>query len=407
MSAPMRTHPSPHKQGKNLGTNESVPETADGAGKIPSSVVDRSVCPPVFQQSAHKQGVLLINLGSPDSTAVSDVRRYLREFLMDPRVIDAPWPIRASIVHGFILPFRPRKSAEAYEKIWTSEGSPLVTLSRSLQYRLAESLGIPVELGMRYQNPSIKSALARLADEGVDEVIVVPLFPHHAASSYESAVERVRNLAKHYTPWMQLSIVPPFFGRPEYIDALRSTAAPYLQRSHDHLLLSFHGIPERHVTKANPECGQCLRGGACHTGGQSDRVCYRRHCLETVRLFTAALPERERSRVSYAFQSRLGMDNWLQPATADVIPRLAHSGVRKLLVMCPAFTVDCLETLEEIGIRGKEAFLQAGGEEFTLIPCLNDSPAWVEALARMINEFTERAANQASNSAPALAGSSY
>jgi ferrochelatase len=306
---------------------------------------------------------------------------------MDPRVIDAPYPIRFAIVHGCVLPFRPRASAEAYAKIWTEQGSPLVTISASLQQRLRERTGLPVELGMRYQNPTIESALARLTAAGVDEALVASLFPHNAKSSYESAVERVKQVAASAPGRLRLSILPPYYDHPEYIQALAATASPYLKREHDHLLFSFHGIPERHLRKANPDCLDCLSRPDCSDPGAASRDCYRRHCLETMNRFVAVAGLAS-ELFSFAFQSRLGFDAWLKPSTHDEIVRLAASGVRKLMVICPAFTVDCLETIEEIGMRAKEAFLQAGGSEFTLIPCLNDQPAWVDALARMACELT-------------------
>ena len=301
---------------------------------------------------------------------------------MDPRVIDVPYPVRLAIVYGCILPFRPRASAEAYAKIWTEEGSPLVAVSSSLQRRLHDRTGLPVELGMRYQSPTIESALVRLLAEGVDEVLVAPLFPHHAASSYESAVERVKEVAAKTAPRLRLTVLAPYYDRPEYIEALAASALPYLDREYDHLLFSFHGIPERHLRKANPDCQGCISRPECSDPGAASRICYRRHCLETVKRF-ATVTRLAGGRFSFAFQSRLGVDAWLKPCTQDEIVRLAGSGVRKLMVICPAFTVDCLETIEEIGMRAKEAFLNAGGSEFTLIPCLNDHPAWVDALARM------------------------
>ncbi len=331
-----------------------------------------------------KRGILLVNLGSPDSPSVSSVRKYLREFLMDPRVLDVPYPLRWAIVYGCILPFRPRASAEAYAKIWTQEGSPLVTVSARLQQRLRGRTGMPVELGMRYGNPAIESALRRLIKAGVEEALVAPLFPHHAASSYESAVERAKQAAARTAPGLRLSILPPYYSHPEYIRALAASASPYLKHEHDHLLFSFHGVPERHLRKANPDCRACLRGPDCGGPDAAGRTCYRRHCLETVKRFAAAA-RLSPGRFSFAFQSRLGVDAWLKPASHEEIVRLAASGIRRLMVICPAFTVDCLETIEEIGMRAKAAFLQAGGEEFTLIPCLNDGPAWVDALARMIS----------------------
>ena len=269
-----------------------------------------------------KRGILLVNLGSPDSPSVSDVRKYLREFLMDPRVLDVPYPIRFAIVHGWILPRRPRASAEAYAKIWTEQGSPLVTISASLQRRLQERTGLPVELGMRYQKPTIESALARLIAAGVDEALVAPLFPHNAKSSYGSAVERVKQVAAKTPERLRLSILPPYYDRPEYIEALVATASPYLEQEHDHLLFSFHGVPQRHLRKANPDCRDCLSRPDCSDPGAASRDCYRRHCLETMNRFVAVTGLASGS-FSFAFQSRLGVDAWLKPsyARSDRSPR--------------------------------------------------------------------------------------
>jgi ferrochelatase len=341
-----------------------------------------------ISSAAVKRGILLVNLGSPDSASTGDVRRYLREFLMDPRVLDVPYPLRLAIVYGCILPFRPRASAEAYKKIWTEAGSPLIAISARVQGLLRERTGLPVELAMRYGKPTIEVALLRLEEGGVGEVVVAPMFPHHAGSSYESAVERVKHLAAKTAPGLRLSVLAPYYDRPEYIDALVASAADYLGQEHDHLLFSFHGIPQRHLRKANPECGACAGTIGCSTADAASRVCYRRHCLETVKRFVAASGVVV-DKVSFAFQSRLGMDAWLEPATHSEIIRLAGRGVRKLTVICPAFTVDCLETIEEIGMRARAAFLAAGGEKFTLIPCLNDHPAWVDGLARIAGEYCQ------------------
>jgi ferrochelatase len=228
-----------------------------------------------------RNGILLVNLGSPDSPAVSDVRKYLREFLMDGRVMDVPYALRFAIVHGLILPFRPRASAALYRKIWTANGSPLVEGSRGLQRKLEKTTGLPVALAMRYGNPAIAPALEALTSAGVEDVLVVPLFPHYAMSSYESAVERVKEVAAQMDPGLRLSVLPPYYDRPEYIRALAETALPYLEKNHDHLLFSFHGIPERHLLRANPACRGCLdRQDECSGGEVAERTCYRRHCLE-------------------------------------------------------------------------------------------------------------------------------
>jgi len=329
-----------------------------------------------------KQGVLLINLGSPDSPSVPDVRRYLREFLMDPCVLDAPWPVRAFIVHGCILPFRPKQSAKAYQQIWTPEGSPLVVTSRNVQQALQERLGgdCAVELAMRYQNPGIASALAALHAQGITDVLVIPLFPHYAMSSYGTAAQRAQELAAKLAPGMRLKIAEPYYANPRYIQALAASAGEYLQKDYDHLLVSFHGLPERHLRKADPTRSHCLGSAdCCERPSPAHRTCYRAQCFATVRAFAGAacVPQ---EKLSIAFQSRLGRDPWLKPYADFEFTRLAQSGVKKLLVICPAFVSDCLETLEEVALRGRDTFLEAGGEEFTLIPCLNEHPAWINAL---------------------------
>jgi len=333
------------------------------------------------------KGVLLVNLGSPDSPSVGDVRRYLREFLMDGRVLDAPWPVRFCVVHFAILPFRPKHSAEAYQKIWTPDGSPLVVTSRNVQAKLQQRVSVPVELAMRYQNPSIPQAVRSLAQKGVDEVLLIPLFPHYAMSSFETAVERVKEVAAALTPQMRVQVQPPCFEEPEYIAALAGSAQEYLNRGYDHLLFSFHGLPERHMRKADPTGCHCLAAeNCCTTASPAHATCYRAQCFKTVAAFVrqAGVPE---GKYSVAFQSRLGREPWLKPYTDFELPRLAQQGVRKLLVMCPAFVSDCLETIEEIGLRGREIFLTAGGTDFALIPCLNEHPLWMEALEKMVERF--------------------
>jgi ferrochelatase len=333
----------------------------------------------------NKQGVLLINLGSPDSTSVRDVRRYLNEFLMDPRVIDVAWPLRR-LITGLILINRPRDSAHAYSKIWTKEGSPLVVTSRNVRRDLQRRLGdgIPVELAMRYQNPSIQSAIASLRDQGVESLLVFSLFPHYAMSSFESAVVRAQEVAAKIAPGMRLKIADPYYNDPGYIAALAASAEDYLKKDFDHLLFSFHGLPERHLRKSDPTGCHCLATqSCCETPSPAHRTCYRAQCFATVRAFAAAagLPA---EKYSVAFQSRLGRDPWLKPYTDFEFVRLAGSGVKKLLVICPAFVSDCLETLEEIAMRGHETFIAAGGAEFALIPCMNEHPRWLEALEQLV-----------------------
>jgi ferrochelatase len=334
-----------------------------------------------------QRGILLVNLGSPDSPTVRDVRRYLREFLMDERVLDVPFLIRFGIVHLGILPKRPKQSAEAYRKIWTSDGSPLVATSRNLCAALRARTGLPAELGMRYRNPSIQQAIERLRTQGVSDLLLIPLFPHYAMSSYETAVERVRRILVQSGQRMSLTVIAPFYDHPDYISSLVESAAEYLDRDFDHLLFSFHGLPEKHLRKMNPTCSHCLiHNDYCAQSSPTHHKCYRAQCFKTVGAFVKRA-ELSSTQFSVAFQSRLGRQAWLKPYTDHVIARLGARGVKKLLAICPAFVADCLETLEEIGIRGRETFRRAGGEELTLVPCLNEHPLWITALEKMIDDW--------------------
>ncbi|HVM47367.1 MAG TPA: ferrochelatase, partial [Candidatus Acidoferrum sp.] len=315
-----------------------------------------------------------------------------REFLMDGRVLDVNWLTRFCVVHFAILPRRPKHSAEAYQKIWSPAGSPLVVTSQNVQARLQPRVAVPVELAMRYQHPSIPQAVSRLADKGVDEVLLIPLFPHYAMSSYETAVERVKEVARALAPQMRVQVQPPFYADADYIAALVASAQEHLGRPYDHLLFSFHGIPERQVRKSDPTGAHCLAApDCCKTPSPAHATCYRAQCFKTTAEFvrTAGVPE---GKYSVAFQSRLGRTPWLTPYTDYELPRLAQTGVRKLLVICPSFVADCLETIEEIGLRGRESFLSAGGTEFALIPCLNEHPLWLEALENMVVRFAPQAA---------------
>lgn len=332
------------------------------------------------------KGVLLVNLGSPDSTSVPDVRRYLNEFLMDGRVIDVAWPIRRFVV-GMILINRPKETAHAYGKIWTKEGSPLIVTSRNVQKKLQERVNVPVELAMRYQNPSIPDAVRKLAGQQVNELFLIPLFPHYAMSSYETAVERVKEVARSIAPRMQVHVQPPYFKDADYITALVTSAEEFLKQDYDYLLFSFHGIPERHIKKSDPTGCHCLaKVDCCEVASPAHATCYRAQCFQMTAAFVqrAGIP---REKFSVSFQSRLGKDPWLKPYTDFEFERLVKRGIKKLLVICPAFVADCLETIEEIRIRGRETFLQAGGKELSQIPCLNEHPLWIGVLERMVKKF--------------------
>jgi ferrochelatase len=330
-----------------------------------------------------KQAVLLVNLGSPDSPAVPDVRRYLREFLMDERVIDlTPWK-RWMLVHLLILPFRPRRTAEAYRKIWWPDGAPLVIISRRVQSALQQRLPVPVELAMRYQNPTIGSALRKLSERGIRDLVVIPLYPQYALSSYETVEVRVREEAATIAPDMALRFVPPFYDEPSYLQAWVNSAQRFIQRDYDHLLFSFHGLPERHLIKTDPTRSHCLQSkNCCQTPSPAHARCYRAQAFHMVESFVklAGIPA---EKYSVSFQSRLGRDPWLKPYTDIVLAELPARNVKHVLVTCPAFVADCLETLEEIGLRGKVTFEQAGGKTLTLIPCLNAHPDWISALENL------------------------
>ena len=340
------------------------------------------------------KGVLLVNLGSPDSPSVRDVRKYLREFLMDGRVLDMPWPIRFCVVNFAILPTRPKQSGHAYEKIWTKDGSPLVVTSKHVQAALQKRVSVPVELAMRYQSPSIGSGVTNLSARGADDVLLIPLFPHYAMSSYETAVVRVREVAARLAPRMKVTVQAPYYDAPDYITALAASAADYLKQDYDHLLFSFHGIPERHIRKSDSTGCHCLTvPDCCEIASPAHATCYRAQCFKTAAAFVekSGVPA---GKYSVSFQSRLGKDPWLKPYTDHELPRLAQEGKKRMLVLCPTFVSDCLETIEEIGMRGCEQFMRASGKEFTRIPCMNEHPLWIAALEKMVERFTGGTAEQ-------------
>ncbi|GAB4331956.1 MAG: ferrochelatase [Calditrichia bacterium] len=332
----------------------------------------------------HKTGVLLVNLGSPDSPGIPDVRKYLNEFLMDKNVIDAPYLIRRMIVSLFILPFRPKKSAHAYQSIWQPEGSPLIIYSRKVLEKVRQQCQLPVELGMRYGQPSIRDGILKLARQQVKEVLLIPLYPHYAMSTFGTVIEKTEEEIQKSQLNVQLRVIKPFYNHPEYLNALAKSLEPFLGKDYDHLLFSYHGIPLRHLKKTDPTGSHCLSSpDCCRVPSPAHQYCYRHQVFAT----TTQLAERlslPAEKYSVSFQSRLGSDKWLTPFTDREIIRLAAEGKKKLMVICPAFVSDCLETLEEIGMRGREVFLENGGEEFTLIPCLNDQETWIEALVHFI-----------------------
>jgi len=336
-----------------------------------------------------KRAIVLMNLGSPDSTAVKDVRRYLDEFLMDERVIDKPWLFRALLVKAIIVPFRAPKSAEAYRSIWTEKGSPLIVISKQQQGALKKEIEEPVSIAMRYGNPSPIQAYDELVEKNPDleEVIVIPMYPHYAMSSYETGVEYAKEQHKKGAYSFKLTFIKPFFDNEDYVNAVTESIRPFLENGYDQVLFSYHGIPERHIVKCDPTKQHCLKvNNCCEVSSPAHAYCYRHQCWTTTNLVAGKLgiPKEKRG---FSFQSRLGKDPWLQPYTAVRLQELPKEGVKKIVVVCPAFVSDCLETLEEMGEEGKEIFLHAGGESFDLIPCLNVHPLWINAMAKWVKEY--------------------
>ncbi len=337
-----------------------------------------------------KKGVLFVNLGSPDSTKTKDVRKYLDEFLMDERVIDIPYWKRYLLIKGIILNTRPKKSAEAYKKIWWKEGSPLVVISKRFTQKVAKKLDIPVALGMRYGSMSIEKGIEELIHQGVKEILLIPLYPHYAMSSYETVIEKAKAINRKSFPTIKMEVLPVFYKNEAYIKAMSNNLKQHLQGfDYDHILFSYHGIPERHILKSDPTKSHCkLDDTCCNTGSKAHRTCYRHQCFETTKAIAKALDLKE-GTYSNSFQSRLLKDPWLKPYTDFEFERLAKEGKKKLAVITPAFVADCLETLEEIAIRGKEDFLIAGGKEYKHIPCLNDNDDWVQVMAAWIEQWQE------------------
>jgi ferrochelatase len=336
------------------------------------------------------RAVLLTNLGSPDQADIPSVRRYLNQFLMDPYVIQLPWVLRRLIVGLFVLPFRPKASAHAYQSVWWEEGSPLIVLSNRLLAAVRDKTDVPVAMAMRYGSPDIETELLQLARlEGVEEILLIPLYPHFADSTVKTTIEEAKSILERHKLDVRLNVVQPFYQQQDYIDALVASTAPWIngESGFDHILFSYHGLPESHLIKADPTGGHCLQSDdCCQVESPAHQFCYRHQVLRTTECFVekAGL---EPEQYSVAFQSRLGKAKWLEPSTVQKLEDLAGKGVKNLLVMCPAFVTDCLETLEEIALQGTEIFKQAGGESLTLIPCLNDHEDWVAVISNWCESY--------------------
>ncbi|MGK0254549.1 MAG: ferrochelatase [Mariniflexile sp.] len=335
-----------------------------------------------------KKGILLVNLGSPDSPEPKDVKKYLGEFLMDERVIDVPLWARTLLVKGIILNTRPKTSAKAYKKIWWDEGSPLIVLSERLQNKLQKQLDMPVGLAMRYGRMTIKKGLQELVDKGVDEVLIFPLYPQFAMATTETILVLAEEVRQQYFPNLKIESIPAFYNKPDYIEVLSNSIKKHLEgKKYEHLLFSYHGIPERHIRKSDVTKSHCkIDGSCCVTPSKAHEFCYKHQCLEVTRLVAEKLQFKE-GTYSTSFQSRLGFDPWLQPYTDRTIERLGKQGIKNMAIVTPAFVSDCLETLEEIAMEGQEIFHEMGGKDFSTIPCLNDDDQWVALLSIWINEW--------------------
>lgn len=337
------------------------------------------------------KGILLNNLGSPDSTEIKDVKKYLDEFLMDERVIDIDYWKRYVLIKGIILNFRPKKSAKAYKKIWWDEGSPLVVISERFTEKIKQKIDIPVELAMRYGSMSMEKGIKNLVDKGVTEIFLVPLYPHYAMSSYETVVVKAEEIIAEKYPNVILDVLPPFYNKPDYIKAMSDNIANHLKDfDYDHVLFSYHGIPERHIKKSDPTKSHCkLDGSCCERNSVAHHTCYRHQCFETTKAIAKELGLNETNH-SNSFQSRLLKDPWLKPYTDFELEKFPELGKKKLAVVTPAFVSDCLETLEEIAMEGKEEFLEAGGTNYKHIPCMNDNDDWVDVMVSWINDWKSK-----------------
>ena len=334
------------------------------------------------------KGVLLVNLGSPESPSPKDVKTYLGEFLMDERVVDLPKLFRTILVKGIILNTRPKQSAKAYKKIWWDEGSPLIVLSERLKGKVSEKVSTPVSLAMRYGSMSIKKGLQELVDQGIDDVFIIPLYPQFAMATTETILVLAEELRDEFFPKVKFTSLPAFYNHPDYVRVISNSIAEGLQgKNWEHLLFSYHGVPERHIRKSDITKSHCkINAECCVTASKAHEFCYRHQCYETTRLVAEYLELKE-GTFSTSFQSRLGVDPWLQPYTDRTVANFAKSGLKQLAIATPAFVSDCLETLEEIGMEAAEDFEEKGGDHLEVLPCINDREEWINVMSRWIDEW--------------------
>ncbi|MBL0319094.1 MAG: ferrochelatase [Alphaproteobacteria bacterium] len=335
-----------------------------------------------------KHGVLLINLGSPANPSPQAVKAYLDQFLMDPYVITLPYLLRCLLVKGIILNTRPKKSAANYQKIWTDQGSPLVAITQTLTNAVQHQVNVPVYMAMRYGEPSIQQSLTRLIEEDqCSHIHAIALYPQYAESTTLTAKTEVERIIHTFYPTVHISFKAPFYNDPHYLEAMTESSKHYFDEPYDHVLFSFHGLPVQHLVKADPSHAHCLKqANCCDMPNIAHETCYRHQSLATVKSLVANLGIPPH-KYSTAFQSRLGKAKWLEPYTSETIKQLANNGIKRLLVMCPAFVADCLETIEEMGMQNRDIFIEHGGKELVLIPCLNDHPSWVKTITGWIQHI--------------------
>lgn len=329
-----------------------------------------------------KTGILLVNLGTPDDPSRRSVYRYLKEFLADPRVIDVAF-VRKVLIPLIII-FRSGESAKGYKDLWMEEGSPLKVYGYRLSEGVQKLLGADyhVELAMRYQSPSIESAMKKLMENNVTELVVLPLFPHYASASTGSVQEEVMRVLSTYWTMPKLTMIDHFYDYEPMIELFAERGRQHDYKKYDHILFSYHGLPERQIAKGDT-CNHCLKEGCCDTISERNQLCYKAHCAATTRAIAAKLNLTE-DQYSICYQSRLGRDPWVKPYTSDVIEEQAKLGRKNILVFCPAFVCDCLETTIEISDEYQELFEEKGGEHLQLVEGLNDHPKWIEAVADLV-----------------------
>ncbi|MBU79675.1 MAG: ferrochelatase [Flavobacteriales bacterium] len=335
------------------------------------------------------KGVLLVNLGSPDSPKKDDVKKYLDQFLMDERVIDFPKWFRTFLVRGIILNTRPKKSAEAYKKIWWKEGSPLIVLTELLMEKVKKNVSIPVEIAMRYGKPSIKEGLSLLNNRGVSDVLIIPLYPQFAMATTETILVLAEKIKNEFFPQMTFTSLPSFYNHPDYIRVLsNSIQEELIGKNWEHIIFSYHGVPERHIRKSDITKSHCkMDGVCCFKESPAHSYCYKHQCEKTT-LEVARYLELKEGSYSTTFQSRVSiLGNWLKPYTDKTVSSFAEKGYKEIAIVTPAFISDCLETLEEIGMEAAEDFEEKGGKKLHVIPCINDRDDWVKVLSRWIDEW--------------------